>query len=99
MIYSNRVLAVDKKQSLSYDSFYCDSPSIHFATIASIGRHQDAHYVGAYSLLTSAIGQAINPFGLVSSALFYIACGRYGISVKEFDYFQMQNSMQNPTQY
>ena len=75
------------------------SPSIHIATIASIGRHQDAHYVGAYSLLTSAIGQTINPFGLVSSALFYIACGRYGISVKEFDDFQMQNSMQNPTQY
>ena len=45
------------------------------------------------------IGQAINPFGLVSSALFYIACGRYGISEKEFDFSQMQDTTQDPTQY
>ena len=62
------------------------SPYIATAANALAARKQGVDYYGIYGALTSAISLCTGPLGTVSTALYFIACGRYGISETEKDF-------------
>ena len=68
------------------------SPYISMAANALTAK-KGVDYLSAYSSLTSAIGLCTGPLSAVSTALFFIACGRYGISETE-DTFDPNNYIQ-----
>ena len=62
------------------------SPYIATAANALAARKEGVEYYATYGSVTSAISLCIGPFGAVSTALYFIACGRYGISNPETDF-------------
>ncbi|MBR3104441.1 MAG: hypothetical protein IKH46_11540 [Lachnospiraceae bacterium] len=59
------------------------SPYIAMAASALEARKQGVDYYSIHSALTSAISLVVSPPGTVATTLYYIACGRYGISEPE----------------
>ena len=48
-----------------------------------IARVKGAAYIAAYSGVSSMLGFSVAFFGFVAAPMFFIACGRYGISKKD----------------
>ncbi len=62
------------------------SPYITLLT-ANITAHADGpEYYAASAALTAAISYCISPFSTIATALYFIACGRYGISKSEEEF-------------
>ena len=59
------------------------SPYITIVSNSVNARNLGSAYYGAYSSLSSAISLCTSPLSAISAALYFIACGRYGISDTE----------------
>lgn len=76
----SRRLAADIFAGL-YCIFNIASPWINQIVTLIISRMNGAKEVAAHSMLTTAIGMYTSGFLVISTACFFIAVGRYGISI------------------